>query len=72
MSVAVLLSVKCLQFVFLASLFVVVGKGKVPTAGLSQGYCTNTFFFCILVFYLQSVEAMLARRKSFFFGVQNQ
>ena len=58
MSVAVLLSVKCLQFVFLASLFVVAGKGKVPTAGLSQGYCTNTPVCSFLV----SISILVAKR----------
>ena len=59
MSVAVLLSVKCLQFVsFLASMFVVVGKGKVPTAGLSQGYCTNTPVCSFLV----SITILVAKR----------
>ena len=58
MCVVVLLSVKCLQFVFLASLFVVVGKGKVPTAGLSQGYCTNTPVCSFLV----SISILVAKR----------
>ena len=51
MRVDVLLSVKCAHFVsFLASIIVVVGKGKVPTAGLSQGYCNNRSVVCVLVF----------------------
>ena len=59
MSVAVLLSVKCMQFVsFLASVIVAVGKGNVPTAGLSQGYCTNTSVFSLLV----SISVLVAKR----------
>ena len=54
-----MLSVKCLQFVsFLASVIVVVGKGKVPTAGLSQGCCTNTSVVSFLVF----ISVLVAKR----------
>ena len=57
--VVVLLSVKCLQFVsFLASVIVVVGKGKVPTAGLSQGCCTNTSIVSFFVF----IKVLVAKR----------
>ena len=48
---------KCLQFFsFLVSIIVVVGKGKVPTAGLSQGYCNNRSVVCVLVFIIVLVE----------------
>ena len=53
-----MLSVKCLQFIsFLASV-IVVGKGKVPTAGLSQGCCTNTSVVSFLVF----ISVLVAKR----------
>ena len=55
-----MLSVKCLQFVsFLVSIIVVVGKRKVPTAGLSQGGCTNTSVFYFLV----SISVLVAKGK---------
>ena len=54
-----MLRVKSLQFVsFLASMFVVVGKGKVPMARLSQGYCTNTPVCSFLV----SISILVAKR----------
>ena len=54
-----MLSVKCLQFIsFLASVIVVVGKGKVPTAGLSQGCCTNTSVVSFLVL----IRVLVAKR----------
>ena len=54
-----MLSVKCLQFIsFLASVIVVVGKGKAPTAGLSQGCCTNTSIVSFFVF----IKVLVAKR----------